>query len=94
MAEGLLKKGSRGEPVSKLQSSLAKLGFQLEVDGIFGDATHRAVTKLQQMFGYDVDGIVGPGTRFLIDQQLGLGWNVNAPDAAERAKRAQEGAKK
>ncbi|MCB9617402.1 MAG: hypothetical protein H6721_14815 [Sandaracinus sp.] len=43
----------------------------------------------QSLFGYTVDGIVGEGTERLIEQQLGYGWNAGAPDAVERALRAQ-----
>lgn len=84
-----LKKGERGEEISQAQKKLNQLGFSLETDGIFGDATEKAVRELQSMFGYDADGIVGPGTRFLMDQQLGLGWNLKSPDAKRRAMEAQ-----
>jgi peptidoglycan hydrolase-like protein with peptidoglycan-binding domain len=85
----LFKRGVRGPAVREMQEKLARLGLNVEADGIFGENTERAVIQLQTMFGYDVDGIVGPGTTFLIDQQLGLGWNAQAPDAYERAMRAQ-----
>lgn len=85
----LLRKGSRGQDVRELQSKLHRLGFDLNADGIFGDDTEKAVIQLQSMFGYDVDALVGEGTSRLIDAQLGYGWNVKAPDAAERALRSQ-----
>lgn len=85
----LLKNGSRGDEVTVLQGKLNQLGFGLEADGIFGDATHKSVVDLQSMFGYTVDGLVGEGTQKLIDAQIGYGWNVNAPDAQEKALRAQ-----
>jgi peptidoglycan hydrolase-like protein with peptidoglycan-binding domain len=85
----ILKKGSRGPEVRELQEQLAKLGLNVEADGSFGENTERAVIQLQTMFGYDVDGIVGPGTQFLIRQQTELGWNALLPDAHERAMRAQ-----
>lgn len=72
--EVTLKKGATGAAVSALQSKLNQLGYALNVDGAFGDDTERAVEHLQKSFGYDVDGIVGSGTHFLVDQQLGLGW--------------------
>jgi hypothetical protein len=34
------------------------------------------VRSLQTVFGYDVDGVVGPATHKLIEQQLGYGWNL------------------
>jgi peptidoglycan hydrolase-like protein with peptidoglycan-binding domain len=74
----LLKKGSHGDSVTALQSDLCALGYDLSVDGIFGDDTEDAVRHLQKSFGYTVDGIVGDGTRFLLTQQIGLGWRSNA----------------
>jgi putative chitinase len=53
----LLKIGSRGEDVKKLQ---AKLG--LGSDGIFGKGTEDAVKSFQTKSGLTPDGIVGEGT--------------------------------
>jgi peptidoglycan hydrolase-like protein with peptidoglycan-binding domain len=85
MATALLKSGSKGEPVKQLQTKLQQLGFDSTPDGAFGPATTAAVEELQTVFGYDVDGIVGDGTLKLIDQQIGLGFNVKQPDALKKA---------
>ncbi|MAQ18816.1 MAG: hypothetical protein CMN30_28970 [Sandaracinus sp.] len=85
----LLKKGSKGEDVQKLQQQLEQLGYGVGVDGDFGALTHWGVTNLQAMFGYDVDGIVGPGTQKLIDAQVGYGWNAKGDSAHDAALRAQ-----
>jgi len=85
----LLKNGSRGDEVTTLQGKLNQLGFGLDADGIFGEATHKAVIDLQSMFGYTVDGLVGEGTMGLIDAQIGYGWNVTAEDAQAKALQAQ-----
>lgn len=53
----LLKNGSNGEDVKKLQS---KLG--LTADGVFGPGTEAAVKKWQSDNGLTADGIVGDGT--------------------------------
>jgi putative chitinase len=53
----LLKIGSKGEDVKKLQT---KLG--LGADGIFGSGTADAVKKWQSANGLGADGIVGDGT--------------------------------
>ncbi len=50
--------GSTGDAVRALQVRLP----QLTVDGIFGENTRSAVTKFQEMWGLDKDGIVGPIT--------------------------------
>ncbi len=84
----MLKNGSRGERVEILQKRLVKLGFDVATDGIFGSGTEAAVKELQALFNYTVDGIVGEGTDRLIDAQIGYGWNRTAPDAKERAAKA------
>jgi putative chitinase len=53
----ILKIGSKGEDVKKLQ---AKLG--LGADGVFGSSTEAAVKKWQASNGLTSDGIVGEGT--------------------------------
>mgnify|MGYP001767538710 CR=1 FL=1 len=85
----LLKNGSSGDDVKALQTKLGQLGFKVAVDGQYGPATTAAVKDLQGLFGYTVDGIVGPGTQQLIDQQIGYGWNLGLPDAKQRAQAAQ-----
>ena len=85
----MLKNGSKGEAVTALQKQLVTLGYAIKVDGDFGAGTEKAVLSLQGSFGYDTDGIVGPGTQGLIDAQIGYGWNATAPDAYEKAQKAQ-----
>ncbi|MDH3427961.1 MAG: peptidoglycan-binding protein, partial [Gemmatimonadota bacterium] len=53
----LLRKGLRGEPVRRLQT---KLG--VEADGVFGNATDKALRAYQETAGLAVDGIAGPDT--------------------------------
>ena len=53
----LLKIGSKGEDVKKLQE---KLG--LGADGIFGKGTEEAVKSFQLKNGLSPDGLVGEGT--------------------------------
>lgn len=50
----LLKKGSKGDEVKKLQSLL-----NITPDGVFGDITERAVKEFQLKNNLTVDGIVG-----------------------------------
>lgn len=53
----ILKLGSRGIEVKDLQEFL-----QIEVDGIFGVGTEKAVKKFQSSNNLKVDGVVGPNT--------------------------------
>ena len=54
---GVLKKGSTGEAVKRMQAELG-----LEDDGVFGPGTESAVKKWQAANGLAADGIVGPKT--------------------------------
>ncbi len=64
----VLKKGSENKPVTDLQELLNQRGYPVEIDGIFGDQTRRAVRAFQSQnlnkHGQPlvVDGIVGPLT--------------------------------
>lgn len=85
----ILKLGSKGDAVSALQAKLATLGFSIAVDGAYGAATKDAVEQLQAIFGYDADGLAGPATSKLAEQQAALGWTLSAPDAIKRGLEAQ-----
>lgn len=61
----LLKNGSTGSDVKKLQQSLIKAGYDVGktgADGILGKNTKAAIRKYQQDNGLVVDGIAGPKT--------------------------------
>jgi len=85
---GILRKGSSGQEVQAMQSNLQKLGFPIDADGIFGDHTHNSIITLQTIFGYDVDGLAGPATQKLIEQQAGYGWSLQAARKAFDGKAA------
>ncbi len=64
----LLREGSRGNDVNKLQTYLRSISDKytsikrINVDGIFGKATRQAVIDFQKYFNLSPDGIVGPMT--------------------------------
>jgi hypothetical protein len=62
----LLRKGSRGTEVARVQDAINRWGEltqpELVVDGIFGDNTRAAVIEFQHKSGLAADGIVGPNT--------------------------------
>lgn len=72
----------RGDDVSDLQASLARLGFDSgRVDGILGPATSRAVEDFQHNSGLYVDGVCGPDTVRAIHvlmRQTGSGPGITA----------------
>ena len=57
----ILRNGSRGSEVGKLQRFLG-----IKDDEIFGDGTEKKVRALQSKKGIKVDGDVGPGTRAVL----------------------------
>lgn len=66
----LLRRGSKGAAVRRLQSRLNAAGAdpQLVVDGDFGPATDHAVRSFQRRCELVVDGWVGPQTRAALKQ--------------------------
>lgn len=65
-SEGLpiLRIGTRGPEVVRLQRRLQRLGFLSEdkVDGDFGASTEAAIIALQRRYGIDADGVAGGET--------------------------------
>ncbi len=72
----------RGDDVSELQASLARLGFDCgRVDGIFGPGTLRALEDFQRNCGLYDDGVCGPDTvkaLQVLARQTGSGPGVSA----------------
>lgn len=71
----LLRKGSRGDAVTKLQE-----GLGIGADGIFGSGTEAAVKKFQTANGLDADGLAGPETLAKLDA-----FEEMTPEVAEAA---------
>lgn len=57
-----VREGDRGEAVRAVQQSLAELGYDVTVDGTFGEQTAAAVAAFQTASGLESDGVVGPAT--------------------------------
>lgn len=65
-----LLKNDTGAKVKTLQGNLSKVGYKLTVDGIFGNATEKAVRAFQLQNGLSVDGIAGKATLSLLEARL------------------------
>lgn len=64
----LLKVGSRGDEVKKLQLLLNDLGYKCgAADGVFGPRTASQLMALQKAEGKKIDGIYGKDTRALVE---------------------------
>lgn len=78
----ILRKGSKGQAVTKLQSDLKRLGFfAANATGLYGDITVEAVKRFQRQHGLLVDGIAGSQTftkvsRLINDKNDGDGSQV------------------
>ena len=57
-----LKLGSRGSRVTELQTLLQQIGYNVQPDGVFGNATQSAVIEFQEKVGLPTDGQVGETT--------------------------------
>ena len=71
----LLRKGSRGAAVKRLQE-----GLGIGADGIFGSGTEAAVKEFQTANGLDADGLAGPETLAKLDS-----FEEMTPEVAEAA---------
>lgn len=79
----LLKMGMQGTDVMELQALLRKLGYQLEVSGVFDALTEEKVKKFQALFGLREDGIVGPNTYRYLERFL-LGYDIYISQKGDR----------
>ena len=62
LRQPVLKRGTRGPTVKKLQRELTAAGIEVDDDGIFGKMTDAAVRRYQASRSLVVDGIVGKAT--------------------------------
>ena len=57
-----------GPGIVTIQNSLKELGYTVEINGIYDDATHKGVIIFQAAFGLVPDGIAGPQTKAFLYQ--------------------------
>ena len=58
-----IKKGSKGNGVKWLQWELNQAGYNISIDGDFGNKTYNALIAFQESSKIDVDGKCGPQTK-------------------------------
>ena len=72
----ILKIGSNGSDVMKIQAVLKKIGYSIyKIDGVFGNETKLAVIKFQNNNGLTPDGIIGAETQKILQKYI-LGYHV------------------
>lgn len=65
----VIQKGAVGDDVIELQARLQYIGFYNgDIDGVFGWRTYWAVRNYQYEFGLDVDGLVGPKMKSMLEK--------------------------
>lgn len=69
--------GDRGNDVKNLQAKLNKVGHNLEVDGICGNATVSAIKDFQEKYNLTVDGQAGKNTITKLDSVIAAKENKN-----------------
>jgi hypothetical protein len=72
--------GSKGAEVGQIQTQLKALGYQVEVDNVFGPELDTTVKQFQKGKGLDPDGVVGPGTWLIL---FGKPQDVSIPPRAQ-----------
>ena len=76
----VLRKGSKGQAVTEMQTMLQKLGYDLGsygVDGDFGKDTETAVRRFQAGHGLAADGVCGPATWAALEKVAGQGKGMS-----------------
>lgn len=58
----VLKKGSEGDDVIRMQEALVAKGYELDVSGVYDDATEEAIRQFQKACNLTADGVAGPDT--------------------------------
>lgn len=94
----VLQIGSEGENVRQLQAQLNAQGYEIQVDGIFGEETRTAVIDFQESNGLETDGTVDPKTTKVLGtprtqiSQASSSSEVDQVDSAETVQKSGLGA--
>lgn len=81
----ILREGSKGDDVKRLQKRLAELGYPVGAqDGVYGPLVRRAVVAFQSEHGLVVDGEVGPRTWDALNSSAPIVRDVSEKELADR----------
>lgn len=89
----VMRQGTRGDDVVRLQSYLKKAGFfdYHEATGYYGDVTEKAVRRFQQARGLKVDGLAGPQTLTKMNEEIGSTSNSGSSNDNSSANSGSSG---
>ena len=80
LAAPILKQGDEGHDVGVLQKNLKEAGYEVELTGVFDEATYRAVMAFQRDEKLDVTGMVDRETWKTLGQRAEKGGKVPSRD--------------
>lgn len=63
------KKGDKGNQIAEIQKRLVKYGYELSIDGIFGNDTFNAIWDFQKRLELSLDGVIGPETLAKLNEE-------------------------
>ena len=69
-AAEVLREGSRGASVEAVQEKLNQVGYEVNIDGIFGPGTREALIDFQSEENLTPDGVFGPKTSNALNQAV------------------------
>ncbi len=58
----MIRLGNHNDEVLQWQAFLSQLGYDVSVDGVYGQGTYNATVHYQQSYGLTADGVVGANT--------------------------------
>ena len=58
----VIRNGDKGNLVKLAQAALYHLGYELSIDGIFGDTFEKKIRQFQEKNGLETDGVIGKDT--------------------------------
>ena len=81
LAAPILKMGAEGHDVDVLQRNLREIGYEVELTGVFDEATYRAVVAFQRDEKLEATGTVDRVTWKTLGQRVGGGAKASSEDA-------------